>query len=51
MVKRLARSKKDRRIERYSVGAFEDAVAPAFETVERETLPSGHRHLYHLRPR
>jgi predicted RNA methylase len=49
MVRRLMRSKKEREVERYSVEAFERACAPAFDVAERETLPSGHRHLYHLR--
>ena len=51
MVKRLVRAKKAGVVDRYSVDVFESAARLSFEIVERETLPSGTRNLYHLRPR
>jgi hypothetical protein len=33
------------------VGVFEAAARSSFDIVEQETLPSGTRNLYYLRPR
>ncbi len=51
MVQRLMRSKRDRRFDRYRREEWEAALAPRFEVVEQQTLPSATRVLYHLRPR
>jgi hypothetical protein len=51
MVRRLSRMKKAGVVERYSLEAFEAALNSRFEIVERATLPSATRILYHLHPR
>ncbi len=51
MVRRLARMKKAGVVDRYSLEAFEAAVNSRFDVIERVTLPSATRILFHLQPR
>jgi hypothetical protein len=51
MVTRIASAKKETQSLRYDTPVFEAALAGAFEVVEHESLPSGTRVMYHLRPR
>jgi hypothetical protein len=50
-VERLIRNKAGRPIHPYSEQALLEAVAPLFDVVEREVLPSGTRVLFHLSAR
>jgi hypothetical protein len=51
MVERLLDRKRDGLLDHYTLDAFADAITARFEVVERTALRSGHRHLFHLRPR
>ncbi|MSO78362.1 MAG: class I SAM-dependent methyltransferase [Acidimicrobiia bacterium] len=51
MVRRLARMKKAGVVDRYTLDVFEAAIESRFEVIERVTLPSATRILFHLQPR
>jgi hypothetical protein len=51
MVKRLLRNKREGVHDDYTATVLERALDDHFEIVKQETLPSGTRLLYHLRPR
>ena len=51
MVKRLLRNKREGVHDDYTATVLERALGDHFEIVTQETLPSGTRLLYHLRPR
>lgn len=51
MVERLLGRKRTGLFDGYTLDAFRAAVEARFEIVGHESLPSGTRHLFHLRPR